>query len=192
MGVTPLRSLYQLKITLADSKPPIWRRVLVRSSLDLGDLHYVVQIAMGWTDSHLHCFCKGRDCYGPASEGQDDFGEPGFKDEEEVRISKLLKREKDHITYEYDFGDGWRHEILLEKILPDDGSVPFATCVTGRRACPPEDCGGIWGYGRLLQLLQDPSDPEYEETLEWVGEGFDPDLFDKDEVNELFREVSED
>lgn len=171
--------VYQLKITLNGIKPPIWRRVLIASQVDLEQLHDTIQTAMGWEDGHLHQFVSGRKCYGLPD---DDYGME-VEDETHYKVSHLLKKEKDKIKYEYDFGDSWEHTVLLEKILPaaDQGRVP--RCVKGKRACPPEDCGGIWGYEEMLEVLKNPSDPEYEETLEWVGEDFDPEEFDIDEVN---------
>ena len=183
MSVKHLRSIYQLKVTLKDSKPPIWRRILVPSKIDLGGFHGILQIVMGWTDSHLHQFVSGRTLYGTPF---DEFGsglDMECEDETEYSLSQLMKKEKDSIIYEYDFGDGWEHKIILEKILPYDSSVRVPTCVKGKRACPPEDCGGIWGYGNLLEAIKDPSHPEHREMLEWLGGEFDPEVFDIEQTN---------
>ena len=181
MATKSLQQIYQIKVTLNGSKPPIWRRLLVPSSITLSKLHDVLQIAMGWTDSHLHQFVAGGRFY-----GQPD---PDFDfdviNEKSVRLDRLLKKEKDSITYEYDFGDGWEHKIQLEKALPFDPNLTLPTCIKGKRACPPEDVGGIWGYQEFLQAIHDPSHPEHEEYLEWLGEKFDPEYFKVDEVNEL-------
>jgi hypothetical protein len=121
----------------------------------------------------------------------DEFGggfEMEFEDEKEYKLSQLLKKEKDSLVYEYDFGDSWEHKIVLEKMLPYDGSVKVPTCIKGKRACPPEDCGGIWGFQNFLEAIQDPSHPEHEEMLEWVGGDFDPELFDIEETNSVLIE----
>jgi len=121
---------------------------------------------------------------------QDDdlWDEMDNVDYKEIKISDLLKKEKDKIVYEYDFGDGWEHDIILEKILTPDNDTKHPICLTGKMNCPPEDCGGIWGYSDMLEILKDPDHEEYESYIEWLGEEFDPTYFDKDEVNELLRE----
>jgi hypothetical protein len=188
MPVKKLRTIYQLKVTLNDSKPPIWRRILVSSNIDLGNFHRILQIVLGWTDSHFHQFISGGTMYGTPV---DEFGsglELKWEDEKKYKLSQLLKKEKDSLIYEYDFGDSWKHKIVLEKILPDDGSVKVPTCIKGKRACPPEDCGGIWGYQNFLEAIQDPSHPEHEEMLEWIGGEFDPEYFDVKETNEILAD----
>jgi hypothetical protein len=178
--------LYQVKITLKDVRPPIWRRVEVTSSTTLGLLHEIIQTTMGWTDSHLHQFTIHNVEYGnPQPEFDFDV-----EDEALVRLSQVVTGEKFKFLYTYDFGDGWDHEILVEKILTPhpEGYYPF--CVTGKRACPPEDCGGAWGYGNLLAAIQDPNHPEHEDLLEWVGDEFDPAVFDLEETNQVLAEFS--
>jgi hypothetical protein len=110
------------------------------------------------------------------------------EDENKYKVSQLLKKEKDTLKYEYDFGDSWEHKIVLEKIIPYDGSVKVPTCIKGKRACPPEDCGGIWGYQNFLEAIQDPSHLEHEEMLEWVGGEFDPELLNIEETNSALIE----
>ncbi|WP_394751917.1 plasmid pRiA4b ORF-3 family protein [Crenothrix sp.] len=173
-------NIYQLKITLNDSKPPIWRRVLVASNINLSVFHKVIQIVMGWTDSHLHQFVAGQVFYAPPYD--DDFGME-CKDESKYKLSQLLKKEKDKIIYEYDFGDSWRHKIELEKILPYDAKTVFPSCIKGKLACPPEDCGGVWGYADLLETLTETDNPDREELLHWLGEKFEPDYFNITEIN---------
>jgi hypothetical protein len=144
---------------------------------------------MGWTNSHLHQFTKNRKFYGikyPDDDFWDDFTNVDYK-KEKIRISDLLQDENEKITYEYDFGDGWIHDILLEKIQPADPEIKYPFCIAGKRNCPPEDCGGVWGYSELLNILKDPKHKEYENYLEWLGEGFDPEYFDIDEVNSFLR-----
>ncbi len=189
MSVKNLRSIYQLKVTLKGSKPTIWRRILVPGNINLGEFHLILQIVLGWTDSHLHQFISGRTMY---STPLDEFGvdlELECEDETKYKLSQLLKNEKDSLIYEYDFGDSWEHKIVLEKILPYDSSVKVPACIKGKRACPPEDCGGVWGYQNFLEAIQDSSHPEHEEMLEWVGGKFDPEYFDMKETNEQLANI---
>lgn len=186
MTTPPLISIYQLKVTLNGSKPPIWRRILVPSNIALGKLHLVLQIAMGWTNSHLHQFISKGVFYGVQD---DDLGiDMEVENEDNFKLSQLLKSEKDTLIYEYDFGDSWEHKVLLEKILPFDKSNQLPSCIKGKRACPPEDCGGIWGYQALQETLSNPDDEEYASTLEWLGNDFDPEALDIEEINKILVE----
>ena len=176
----PPRVTYQLRIALRRTRPPIWRRVLVPPSMHLDALHRLIQVVMGWEDSHLHMFSKGDRHYSSPSPWGDDFGMPGTPrdlDARKCRINQLLKREKDWMTYMYDFGDSWEHKITLQKILPYDRTVRLPACTGGRRQCPPEDCGGVWGYYEMLETLKDPNAPDHEDFKEWLGEDFDPEVF---------------
>ncbi|MDP1787625.1 plasmid pRiA4b ORF-3 family protein [Nitrosomonas sp.] len=182
-----LRSIYQLKITLKGFRPPIWRRFLVASTVSLEDVHDILQIVMGWTDSHMHKFSKGSDRYGvPDADFPSDI-----LDEAKYRLDQVLKNEKDKLNYTYDFGDGWEHEVVLEKILPFETGVALPACLKGRGACPPEDIGGVVGYAMFLDAILDPEHPEHESMLEWIAEDidgvFDPEYFDLAEVNHLLQ-----
>ena len=177
-----LAKAYQLKIVLQDSKPPIWRRVLVESDVPLSTLHVIIQIAMGWTDSHLHQFVVAGKFYG-VPDPDNDFVE--ILDESDYGLDQLLRKEKSSIVYEYDFGDGWMHEVTLEKIMPTDPEAVLPVCIKAKGACPPENVGGIWGYYGFLEALADSDHPEHEEYTEWIGEGFDPDAYDLKETNKL-------
>jgi hypothetical protein len=176
---------YQLKITLQDIDPEVWRRVLVPSQVTLFDLHNVIQIAMGWEDSHLHDFTIKKQRYAPPS--QDDFETPA--DETATTLADAV-RPRSKFEYHYDFGDDWNHVILVEKVVKDD-SVLIPVCVDGERACPPEDSGGPWGYQQRLDALANPDDEdeESEDLREWIGEDYDPELFDKDAVNRELKRV---
>ncbi len=171
--------IYQLKVTLKGSKPPIWRRIQVPSDTRLGKLHRILQVVMGWTDSHLHQFIVGQTYYGVPDP---DFG-TDVRSERTVPLNRVLQEPKDKIVYEYDFGDSWEHEVLLEKVLPPDPETRYPMCLTGKRACPPEDCGGIWGYAEFLEAIRSPEHEEHESMLEWIGGSFDPEEFDVDDVN---------
>jgi putative DNA-invertase from lambdoid prophage Rac len=180
--------IYQLKITLKDIRPPIWRRVQVRSDATLAQLHWVIQISMGWTNSHLHSFNIQGNEYGvPMPEF--DFDDMKVRDEQTVKLSKVIPGEKFKFSYLYDFGDSWEHEILVEKVLEVDPTFDYPNCITGKRACPPEDCGGIWGYQNFLEVIQDPDHPEHEEMLEWVGGFFDPEDPELDDVNPRLKMI---
>ena len=188
MTIKQLRSIYQLKVSLEGSKPPIWRRLLVKSDIKLDVLHLALQISMGWTNSHLHQYIsRDRKFYGIKD---DDFEMDGFEmhDETTVRLSNILKDEKDSLIYEYDFGDSWTHKIIIEKILPFDTTKKLPYCVTGKRACPPENCGGIWGYSDLLKALEDPKHEEHDEMLDWLDGEFDPAYLNRREINQLLLE----
>ncbi len=185
MSKEKIASTYQLKITLRDSKPPIWRRFSVPESITLPKLHDVIQTVMGWTDSHLHEFIAGRVSYGVP----DPEFSSGSMNEARVRINQLLDQEKQKMLYLYDFGDGWEHIIELEKIIRGDKNSSKPRCIAGKRACPPEDCGGIYGYYDLLEAIKDPDHPEHENMMEWLCGDIDPEFFDIEEVNEILSEM---
>ncbi|MFW6061311.1 MAG: plasmid pRiA4b ORF-3 family protein [Planctomycetota bacterium] len=203
--------VYQIRVTLKRSKPPIWRKLAVPSDMVLGELHEVIQIAMGWTNSHLHQFVlkdkslrKGPEALarliqearwdetfaasqgmrvfvprGPEFAGLDMDGE----DEEAVTLGEVCPKVKSKLIYEYDFGDDWEHTIEVQKIFEPEPGVEYPVCLGGRKACPPEDCGGIWGYYQLLETIADPDADDHDDMAEWLGGGFDPDFFDLEEVN---------
>ena len=174
--------VYQLKVTLDGVRPPIWRRVLVKDCT-LAVLHDVIQIGMGWGGYHLHVFEIGDEQYGAPDQWQDDMGGNDVGNEGKVKLSQIVGRGVKKFHYEYDMGDGWRHTIQVEKTLPAEAGVRYPHCVGGKRACPPEDCGGPWGYGDFLEAVQDPQHPEHEERREWIGGDFDPEAFDLEAVN---------
>jgi len=177
-------SIYQLKVALRDIRPPIWRRIQVESSTTLSKLHLIIQAAMGWYNCHLHSFSVDGIEYGnpEPSYGLD------LRDESKAKLSSLIKREKAKFFYTYDFGDSWEHSILLEKILPKDPKASYPTCIKVKRACPPEDCGGAWGYMEFLEAIQNPDHPEYENFLGWIGGSFDSEFCDLEEVNQRLAE----
>lgn len=180
-------AIYQLKITLRGSRPPVWRRLQVRGNTSLSRLHAILQIAMGWTDSHLHEFVIRDVRYGSPDMEWDPLERP--KDERRVRLGQLITREHDRLTYEYDFGDGWAHDIVVEQILPPVPGVLYPRCIVGKRACPPEDVGGISGYAAFLVAIRNPRHEEHADLLAWAGGAFDPVAFDSETVNERLRTV---
>lgn len=170
---------YQIKVTLVGSRPAIWRRILVRCDMNLTDLHHTLQIVMGWEDSHIHQFQVGQEVYGvPDPEYPRDV-----KNEARVMVKKVFSELGSVILYEYDFGDGWEHKLELEKVIPHQEGEPLPRCLDGKRACPPEDSGGIGGYKHLLQVVRDSEHPDHRELSEWLGEGFDPEYLDLSAVN---------
>jgi len=186
---------YQIKITLKNIRPPIWRRLLVPADCTMEALHCAIQTAMGWTGTHLYVFrTKNRLIEIPDPDGMDDGTGFGFgltvmpkrEDSAKVRLNEVAKP-GEKITYEYDLGDGWEHAIMVEKaIKADDMTARKAECLKGKRACPPEDCGGPWGYQRLLELLDTPEqelDVDDRETLEWIGGEWDAEAFELDDIN---------
>ena len=185
--MTTSNNVYQLKVTLQGSKPPIWRRVVVPEDVTLFNLHEILQRLMGWTNSHLHAFTINGQIYGDPED--DEYGDLGTKNETRCRLHQLRLREKSKFSYEYDFGDGWEHTILVEKITSADPSAHYPVCVAGKRACPPEDVGGIWGYADFLEAIADTAHQEHDEMLEWAGGEFDPERFDLEKLNQALRVI---
>lgn len=175
--------IYQIKVTLLWTKPPIWRRLLIPADLTLAKVHDVLQSAMGWEQSHLHEFRVGRRRYGEPDPYERGFGMENQIDERKVRLHEVLGRVGAKAVYTYDFGDSWEHGLVLEKRLPTDPSLAYPSCIGGQRACPPEDCGGLPGFYQLLEAIQDPDHEQHEELLEWVGEEYDPEAFSMETVN---------
>lgn len=180
--------VYRLKITRRRTSPPIWRRVLVPGHYTLEKLHEVIQIAMGWTDSHLHLFRIGKTLYGlpnPYSGGWD----LEMLDSRPVRLDQIVPEPKTKFMYEYDFGDSWEHDVLVEKILPPDPKLKHPVCLKGQGACPLEDIGGVWGYANFLEAIADPSHPDHAMYTEWVGDEFDPAAFDLEANNAALQRI---
>jgi hypothetical protein len=176
--------VYQFKITLKGTKPPIWRRIQVPETYSFWELHVAIQDAMGWLDCHLHQF----DITNPATGMMVEIGTPDKEFGRDIladwrqKIANYFSMENSSADYVYDFGDDWEHKIKLEKILPRDVNTNYPICIKGKRACPPEDCGGVWGYKDFLEIISDPDNAEYEEMLEWADGEFDPEYFDAKEI----------
>lgn len=180
--MTASNEILRLKISLVGvSKPPVWRRVLVPATMRLNRLHDVMQVAMGWHDGHLHAFEAGGVDYGPRDPELDHV------DERRVSIGDLLRDSGDRMRYVYDFGDYWQHDVVVEKVLAAEPGASYPVCLAGKGQCPPEDCGGVWGYADLRETLADPTHEEHADMLEWLGidsaEEFDPIAFEVDDVN---------
>jgi hypothetical protein len=174
--------IYQLEITLDHIRPPIWRRVQVKDCT-LAKLHDVIQRGFGWCDSHLHEFIAGGERFGDPRQWNDDFGDEPIGDERKMKLSQLAERGVKKFEYVYDMGDDWKHTIKIQKTLPSEAGVRYPRLIAGERACPPEDCGGPWGYTDFLQAIQNREHPQHDELTEWVGGAFDPEAFAIEAVN---------
>jgi len=179
--------VYQFKVTLEGIQPPVWRRIQVPATYSFWDLHVAIQDSMGWQDCHLHAYRFPTPETDPSVEIGIPDDEP-FADQRpclpgwEIPIVALLQEPGTIFAYEYDFGDGWEHQILLEEILPRVPRQRYPKCLTGARACPPEDCGGTHGYEELIKIIRDPSHDEFERMKEWLGGGYDPEAFDPSSI----------
>jgi hypothetical protein len=176
--------IVQLKITLKGTKPPIWRRVLVDKTTTFEQLHHIIQLSMGWTNSHLHEFeINGYRISEPNEDLDEEFGD-NFIDASTVTLDSIITATKEKFNYYYDFGDNWHHQIIVEKFLPRNIKTKYPICIDGKLNCPPEDCGGIPGFYNLLDIIGNKRHPERKEMLEWLGGQYDAEHFDKDEINE--------
>ncbi len=171
---------------LWEVRPAVLRRVQVPGDMTLAGLHQVVQVAMGWTDSHLHEFDVDGVRYGLPDP---DWDVDEVRDEARVKLFRLLGQGS-RVGYVYDFGDGWTHRLTVEKVLAPEPGVSYPRCVSGRRACPPEDVGGPWGYEEFLTAMADPAHPEHEHYREWLDGPFDPTVFDLDAANAALAKLA--
>lgn len=179
--------IYQFEIVMHYIDPPIWRRFQVRDSTTLGTLHEIVQVVIGWEDEHMHEFVHGNIHYGMPDP------ELHLRDEDKATLRSLGMKVGDVLGYVYDFGDDWRHDLLLEEVLPPVPGAKYPVCLEGERACPPEDCGSVPGYENILRILALPPRKRTEEDLdmlEWLGDGYDPEFFDLEGVNSHLAQFS--
>ena len=203
----PEASVYQLKVSIAGARPPIWRRVLVRADSTLAALHLVIQALMGWYDDHLHEFeapLPGetsqlkrsarrdyrlfRSNFDPSGQPLDWIMDDGQEDEATAILAEVAPAEKTRFSYIYDMGDYWEHDILVEKIIPAAPDGVYPTCLTGKRNGPIEDCGGLWGYEEMLEILADPAHQEHRQRKAWLEEvygvtAWDGAAFDLEAIN---------
>jgi len=184
-----LNMVYQFKVTLKNISPSVWRRILVPSSYTFWDLHVAIQDAFGWDCYHLHNFIKKDQRTGKLNiievQSENSVGNSirtASFDEAKEKISDWLSKESITFNYVYDFGDDWEHEIKLEKILPREKNAKYPSCTGGKRACPPEDCGGPWSYKRFISAIKNKNHERHIEMTEWIGGDFDPEYFDVSEV----------
>jgi hypothetical protein len=186
-------SIHVLHVELMGIQPAIWRELHVLSDTPLSKLHDVLQEAFGWTHSHMHVFeDTSRQQYGHRAAGDAEdfsFGGPPLRDERKYTVADIAPRARNIFGYIYDFGDDWVHRVRVKKVQPTEPGRKYPACTAGERAAPPDDCGGIPGYERLLEILQDPEHEEHEEMLEWVGGAFDPEAFDLNATDKAVRAV---
>jgi len=185
--VRNMANLLQLKIVLDRIEPAIWRRVLVRDSMNFLRLHTVIQDAFGWWDCHLHEFRIGKVAIGFPDE--DDEPDRPVLYGKKIDVDRYIKRERQKLKYVYDFGDNWNHTITVEKITKDTGWINRPVCIDGARACPPEDCGGASGYEEFLEIIKNKKHPEHRSMLNWAGGKFDPEYFDMKKANRSIRSL---
>jgi Plasmid pRiA4b ORF-3-like protein. len=174
--------LYELKVELQGIDPPVWRTLQVPSRISLHKLHLALQKAMGWQNYHLHLFHAGPRRYG---EPNSEWGRQ-IQDSAHVTLAEVVSEESRTLLYEYDMGDGWEHQITLQRVLPARGQERLR-CTDGARACPPEDCGGPPGYEELLKAIADPKHEDHFTMLKWAGGKFDPEAFDAEIVDAALR-----
>jgi hypothetical protein len=180
------QTVHRLKVTLRGVKPPVWRRIEVVSTAKLSDFAAMLEGAMGWTSSHLHVFETADQREFGEPDPDDDFGPP-VEDEATYRVDDVLPDVGAKLRFDYDFGDGWEHDVLVEAIEPPTDGVDYPRCIGGKRACPPEDCGGPWGYAELLAALADPGHNRHADITEWLGGEFAPEDFEPEEMTDLMR-----
>ena len=177
--------IVELYIEVQDIKPLIWRRLLVPLTITLPKLHDILQITLGWTDSHLHSFTFGERSFSMPYD--EFFGGLEMEDERRKTLGAVLGRDRGEFSYLYDFGDSWRCRIRVTPRPDADPDWSYPLCVGGARAVPPDDVGGTTGYERFLEVIRDPQHEEHEETLVWIGGAFDPEGFDLNVVNRIVR-----
>ncbi len=174
--------MYELRVVMKDIEPPVWRTIQVPESTTLHRLHQVLQVAMGWTNSHLYLFHVGGKTYGePSPEWESEVLDATI-----TTLEQIVSHGNRSFVYEYDLGDSWMHEISLQRTV-EAGGEERPRCPGGARACPPEECGGPWGYEEFLRAISDPSHEEHERFLEWVGGHFDPEEFEAAAVDQALR-----
>ena len=184
----PTDALYQFKITLLNAEPPIWRRIQVQDCT-LDKLHEHIQTAMGWTNSHLHQFEIKGERYGDPQLLDDGFDDFECTDSTKTLLSDIVPKSRKRFSflYEYDFGDSWEHEVLFEGSPPLEKVKKYPLCLEGERACPPEDCGGVWGYADLLEAIRNKRHEEHESMLEWIGSRFNAEEFDAKQATKAMK-----
>lgn len=180
----PGQSVFQFRIQLNDVNPVVWRRLLVPGSVRMAKLSEMLLAAVGWTNSHLHAFRVGDVRYGMNFDEYPD----GEIDEKQVTVLQAL-RDECRFVYDYDFGDGWEHDVVIEELSWIYLGLKFGVCIDGQNSCPPEDVGGRWGYTEFLEAIADPDHDEHERYLAWVGGSFDPAAFDLASANAALQKV---
>ncbi|MGB9812177.1 MAG: plasmid pRiA4b ORF-3 family protein [Thermovenabulum sp.] len=188
-GAANIMKILQMKITLKDIKPPVWRRILVKDDITFYKLNTIIQYVMGWSGYHLYEFRIGDMVIGEKDDGWDLYDDYEFKNAKRFKLSNMNFEPKDKFLYIYDFGDNWEHSILVEKVLEPQEGIRYPLCIAGKRNCPPEDVGGPWGYQNFLEAIKNPRHPEHKLMLQWIGGSFDPEEFNIDKINQILKTV---
>ncbi len=175
--------ILQLKIVIMGTRPPVWRTILIENTATYADLHDAIQHSFGWTDSHLHEFRSRNTTIGRHHKELDEPENRADFDSKKTMLLQFLEKPGDKIDYNYDFGDDWQHKIRLEKIIPHKKGQKYPVCIGGAMACPPDDCGGIYGFEDFKKAVSDKKHPEHKEMLEWAGGYFDPEEFSVEDAN---------
>lgn len=178
------KTVFQVLVTLHGIEPSVWRRLEVEDCC-LSALHRIIQAAMGWQDCHMHCFEIGSQKY----TSEKTIGDLGWDSDDSITLNEIVSAGHDSFIYTYDMGDHWDHTIKIEKTVTAKPSAQYPRCTGGKRACPPEDCGGVPGYQEFIRAICDPKHAEHAARLEWVGGQFDPTAFDREEINRDLRRV---
>ena len=178
--------VYQLRVELEGIVPPVWRRIVVPGSMTLPKLHDLLQLVMGWMDSHLHSFTISNHTYSRSLE-DGDLAEMKMLDESRHTLVELLGDSVTTFIYEYDFGDGWGHRIDIEAVMKPEPDRQYPLCLAAARAAPPEDVGGVPGYQEFLDAIGTPDHEEHDSMLTWIGGAFDPAGFDLNTINRTLR-----
>lgn len=177
---------YQLSIKLLEIEPPIWRRFVVPGTVTLAKLHSILQKVMGWENYHIYLFEAGPQQYGEGVSEWSEFDQR-VVNAKRVMLQDIAVSKGTRFIYTYDMGDGWEHELQVEEI--HEGPPELVRCLEGERSCPPEDCGGPYGYQKLLEIIFNPKHPEYQEQRDWLGDSFNPELFNAEIVNRRLKRL---
>jgi Plasmid pRiA4b ORF-3-like protein len=187
-----MQEIIQLKVSLAHSKPLIWRQILVTKDTTFFELHHIIQIVMGWDNYHMFEFNLEGYRIGEVDEEEKSigYGNDQVLDSRTIKLSDIITHQKDIINYLYDFGDDWKHQIKVEKFHHIDNSVKYPTCIDGQMNCPPEDCGGIGSFYYFIEVLKDKMHPDHKEIAQWFNKKYDFEKFDKEKVNRKLKGLS--
>jgi hypothetical protein len=187
ININKSNNIFQFKVQLKNITPAIYRNILVPESATFLQLHEIIQHTMGWDNYHLFQFVIDRNTFIGIPNKEFDFGE--VYDAKKIKLKDFFNPLNRKILYEYDFGDSWEHTVTLSKVMENEKNINYAVCLKGQRNCPPEDCGGPWGYEMFLAAITDKKNPEHNQMLEWVGGEFDPEEFDLEHVNGVIKQI---
>jgi hypothetical protein len=186
-----MQEIVQLNISLHESKPLIWRQILVHNNTTFFELHHIIQIVMGWKNYHMFEFNIEGYRIGEIDEEERNYGSGKLLDANAVTLKDIITQKKDIINYEYDFGDGWQHQIKVDEFLSVSKSIKYPICINGQMNCPPEDCGGIHAFYNSLDILKNKTHEEYKEMYQWFPKKYDSEKFDIEKVNRQLKKLDQ-